>query len=237
MDPSKAEFITKAVALERSPPAVRTKVVALSATVRFARRKVIWSADAPATHLYVVRAGVVREAIGEVIVGFRGRGEVVGEVSAIAAATGGEGDHHTEGIAHEEVQAYALAIEELAALLPLEPRLATRLATVAVARRRTVEQRLACLPTRTAEARIAFAVLELAAAFGVRDSRGVILNLRVTHRELASMVGASRETASVTVAAWRRARLIQVEDRRFVLLDEPRLHDVALGVLAYSGRA
>lgn len=237
MDPSKADFVSRAAALEHAPSHARRLLVARTALVRFARRKPVWAAGTPATHLYFVRAGVVREAVDDVIVGFRGRGEVAGEVSAIAAAAGARACHHTGGVAHEEVQAYALAVADLAELMGAEARLAVHLAGVVAARRRTVEARFGGLPARTAEARVAVAVLELADAFGVRDSRGVILNLRVTHKELASMVGASRETASVAVAAWRRAGLLQVQDRRLVLLDAARLADVAAGVLTYSGRA
>jgi CRP-like cAMP-binding protein len=231
LDTTKADFFVRAAILDRVAAPARARVLARTTEVRFARRAALWTEGADATHLLWIRSGVVRESIGagtkEVVVGFRGRGEVAGDVGALLAATGADGRHHTVARAHEDTAAYALPAAELAALLAAEPPIALGLAGVGAARRRTVERRLGCVPTRSAEARIASALLELAEAFGVRDSRGIIVNLRVTHRELASMVGASRETASVAVAGWRRAGLVGVEDRRLVLLDAGALAAVA----------
>jgi CRP/FNR family transcriptional regulator len=71
--------------------------------------------------------------------------------------------------------------------------------------------------------------LELSDTFGVRDSRGVILNLRLTHRDLASLVGINRETASFAILELRAEGLVQSEGKRLVLLDPEALAARASG--------
>jgi len=44
--------------------------------------------------------------------------------------------------------------------------------------------------------RLVIALLEMGAKFGVRDSRGLILNLPITQRDLANLLGASRQTVN-----------------------------------------
>ena len=52
---------------------------------------------------------------------------------------------------------------------------------------------------------LASLLLELTEDFGVRDSRGVIINLKLTHKEMAALIGATRETVSFAI----------LEDRKF----------------------
>jgi CRP-like cAMP-binding protein len=82
---------------------------------------------------------------------------------------------------------------------------------------------------RPAAARLAHVLLELAETFGVRDSRGVIVNVRLTHRDLAGMVGITRETASFAILELRAEGLVESEGKRVVLLDPAALAARASG--------
>jgi len=75
----------------------------------------------------------------------------------------------------------------------------------------------------SADARIAAELLDLAARHGVRDARGVIIDLKVTHQDLAEMVSTSRETVSRLLTALRKDGIIDVTSRRITILDERRL--------------
>jgi len=65
--------------------------------------------------------------------------------------------------------------------------------------------------------RVALELLELAAAFGVQDSRGTILSVRPTHEDLAAAVGASRQKVSECLAAFERQRVVIRETRRLII--------------------
>ncbi|MCA9299295.1 MAG: winged helix-turn-helix domain-containing protein [Phycisphaerales bacterium] len=56
-----------------------------------------------------------------------------------------------------------------------------------------------------------------------------MVNLRLTHKEMAAWIGATRETVSFAVTDLRREGLIETEGKRVVLLDRPALTRLAGG--------
>jgi CRP-like cAMP-binding protein len=228
----KATFLHRSAALDRVGADVLHRIVVRAAQVRVDRRDALWSYGDPVTHVYWIRSGVICERVPlpkgrELVLAFRGRGEVVGEVGALEAAVHGEATHATSADVHEEASLYALPITELATLLTTDTSLAIGLAIVTTDRRKRVEERLAAVLFRSAQARMAAVLLDLAVTFGIRDSRGVIVNLKLTHRDLAGLAGASRETASVALLEWRRDGIVLVEGKRVVVLDVERLAALA----------
>ncbi|MEQ1501605.1 MAG: Crp/Fnr family transcriptional regulator [Myxococcota bacterium] len=232
MDRTKTSFLHRSVVLDHASADALHRIALRSAQVHVERRGTVWAVGAPVTALYWIRSGIVSERIlvpngRELILAFRGRGDVIGEVGAITAASVGRAVHATMAVAHEEVLLYALPVEEIPEIVASDPSLALAVAALTAERRQRAEERLATGLFRSAQARLAAALLDLASTFGVRDSRGVIVNLRLTHRDLAALAGASRETASVALLDWRRDGWIQVEGKRVVLLDPERLSAVA----------
>ncbi len=65
--------------------------------------------------------------------------------------------------------------------------------------------------------RLATALLELAADFGIQDTRGTLLRISPTHSDLADMVGASRPRVTQTLLDLRHQRMLVCEGRRLVL--------------------
>lgn len=209
-----------------------TKLASRVSQQSIARREPLWEEGAEVTHLYWVRSGVFREVrtLGEgreYVLGFYGRADLLGEVGFLSCVGGAACKRGTTALAHEEATVYALPLTEAEALLLEHPQLLIVIAAISAERRAKIEERLATAPFRTVHARFASALLELGSTFGVRDSRGLILNLKLTHRDLAALAGASRETASLALRDWRRDGLLLVEDKRVVLLDVERLSTVA----------
>lgn len=229
----KAQFLLQSPILDRAGLEAVQRAVLRAAQIRCDRREPLWSPGDPVTALYWVRSGVVCERLRhetgrEFILGFHGRGEMVGEVPALSAAMRGEGRHTTTAEVHEEATLYRLGLDALVEQLRGDWALGFALAAITADKRQRSEARLACAVYRSAQARLAAAVISLAESFGVRDSRGVIINLRLTHRDLAALAGASRETASVALLDWRRDGLVEIDSKRVVVLDEAQLERVAL---------
>ncbi len=83
---------------------------------------------------------------------------------------------------------------------------------------RQVDRRLACL------------LLELAERFGEGSGRGRTLRVRLSQRDLSCMVACTREAVSEAIGGFREAGLIETpRPRALVVLDEPRLREVATG--------
>ena len=68
--------------------------------------------------------------------------------------------------------------------------------------------------------RLAGALLELAEKFGVRDSRGTLLTIKLTHADLAELVGASRQRTTEQLNDFEREGVITREGRRLIIVPE-----------------
>jgi CRP/FNR family transcriptional regulator len=68
--------------------------------------------------------------------------------------------------------------------------------------------------------RLVIALLEMGAKFGVRDSRGLILNLPITQKDLASLLGASRQTVNTDLGHLVRSGAVLNLRRPLVLIPE-----------------
>jgi DNA-binding transcriptional ArsR family regulator len=65
--------------------------------------------------------------------------------------------------------------------------------------------------------RIAVTMLELAADFGITDSRGSLLMEPFSHDDIAELVGASRPRITEHLARLERAGLLSRQGRRFIV--------------------
>jgi CRP/FNR family cyclic AMP-dependent transcriptional regulator len=74
--------------------------------------------------------------------------------------------------------------------------------------------------------RLIMALLELAQKFGVQDSRGTILTLRLTHNDLADLIGASRQRVTKQMRELEGQHLILREGRKLIVLPQ-RLRNLA----------
>lgn len=66
--------------------------------------------------------------------------------------------------------------------------------------------------------RLALELLELAASFGVEESRGTILTVTPTHEDLADSIGASRQKVTECLAEFKRRRFIIRDGRRLIVV-------------------
>jgi CRP-like cAMP-binding protein len=225
MDAATQRLLVKSPLLSGLRRDVVTRLVAGAELRELPRHGAVWGAGDGFAGVGLVRSGVLRESVGhggeELVLRFVARGEWVGETTLLAG-----GAHHTDLVAHETSVLVWIAAP---ALEPLDAALARRLGSAVAERCRSAELRHAGSAYRTVQARVASVVLELAGSIGVRDSRGVIVNLRLTRRDLASLAGTTRESTSAVVGQWQRAGVVETEARRLVVLDPDRLERLAGG--------
>ena len=77
--------------------------------------------------------------------------------------------------------------------------------------------------------RLAGALLELAMKFGAEDSRGILLTLKVTHADLAELVGASRQRTTEQLNDFENERVILRDGRRLIIVPD-RLRELVAGL-------
>ena len=195
----------------------------VSENVEVKRRHFVWEPGDAADTVYFVRTGIVKvskvnEEGRELTLHFFTRDHLFGELAVVTGTT-----HDTVAEAYEDCLLLGIHKDDFLRVMMRSPALAVRMMRLVGERRQRLENRVENLLFRSAHARLAALFLELAQTFGVRDSRGVIINLKLTHKEIASLIGATRETVSFAILDLRRDNLIQTEGKRVVLLDEPGL--------------
>ena len=80
-----------------------------------------------------------------------------------------------------------------------------------------VEQGLAGFGHTLSYERLGKALLDLGREHGVKTPKGTLIPLRLTHDDLAKLIGTTRETVTTQINRFRRLRLVRREGRHFVV--------------------
>jgi CRP/FNR family transcriptional regulator len=103
------------------------------------------------------------------------------------------------------------------------PNFARALLRVLCGRCRDAWSQLEILNQREPDARLRMALHRLCRSHGRPDPDGVRIDLRLTHRELANIVGVTRETATRALSRLEAEKLVIARDKSFVVPDPDRL--------------
>jgi CRP/FNR family transcriptional regulator, cyclic AMP receptor protein len=87
------------------------------------------------------------------------------------------------------------------------------------------QQSIANLVTIDSETRLGATLLNLARKFGKRESRNVRIELKISHEELAAMVGTTRPRVTSFIQRFRTLGLIESSIERNLVIREKRLTD------------
>ena len=75
--------------------------------------------------------------------------------------------------------------------------------------------------------KLAELLLRLCAEHGVENKKGLILSLKITHQEMANLIGSTRETVSLTLSQFKRKGFIATDGRKVILADSEGLRALA----------
>ena len=154
----------------------------------------------------------------QTVLGFRGPGDLVGELSAI--------DREPRSgtvIALEPVEAVVVGAEEFRRLLSERPSAALALLESLSRRLRDADRKRIEFATADTTGRVAARLLELCDRFGEPAPGGVRITLPLTQEELAGWVGSSREAVANALSTLRGLGWIETGRRQITVLDRPAL--------------
>ena len=146
------------------------------------------------------------------ILGFVDVGEIFGELAIL----GGERrDEYVE--ATEKTTLVLLPKEGLRNVLRKYPDLVLGVTKLIGLRRQRVEKRLRNLLFRSNRERVIHLLLELCEKYGVRGDDGISLNIRLSHQEMAAIIGSTRETVTVVLGQLQKEGLLSISRRRVLI--------------------
>ena len=97
-------------------------------------------------------------------------------------------------------------------------------------RLRDAESELESMAYQRVGQRLARKLVDLSNRFGVKTSRGTLIEARLTQQELAEMIGTTRETLAHTLADFRKRGLLDTEKHQVLIRDAEQLMDIAEGL-------
>ncbi len=97
-----------------------------------------------------------------------------------------------------------------------------------IGRRQTLlETRLMDMVYKNAPQRLAELLIQLSESYGVRDSRGILLRIKLSQSALGNLLGVSREIVNHTFSGLRRSGVIAIAEGRVIIQNPDALAALA----------
>ena len=119
----------------------------------------------------------------------------------------------------ESCALYTLSYSRFNSLVDRFPELAHAVIHALSLRLRWVARLAVILETETGYQRVCEVLLALKDRFALPCAQGTMIDLKLTHEDLASMSGVSRQYANITLSDLRKRGLVHIEKRSIILTD------------------
>jgi CRP-like cAMP-binding protein len=172
----------------------------------------------PGLTLYLVESGWVRVfSIGrtgqELTLSIFGPGDVFGELSIL------DHKHHSAtAITLAPTLVWLLPRADLEEFLDRYPSVNQAMMNLLVARVRSVIRQAEAMTFQDIQGRLAYELLYLAERHGEQAGAEIEIGIPLTQGDLATMVGATRESVNKALASLRARDLIKLESNRFTVV-------------------
>lgn len=208
-------------------PEAELATLAQDFTLRcFQQGEAIFFQGDPGQALYLIETGRVRiyvqdESGQETSVIFYAAGDIFGELAAIDGLP-----RSASAIAADETTVHVLSRERLRAHLLASPQLAYNFMQALVVRVRYSTLQVGSLTLQDVPSRMARKLLELAQGYGRVEINGVRIDMPLTQSDLASLIGATRESANKALGIFKRSGCIRIDQNHITIIDPDALREI-----------
>ena len=194
-----------------------------SSARKFARGNPIYLPADQATGVCLLTSGRAKicsiSADGkQAILAFIEPGELFGELAILDP---GDRDEYAE--AAEPTTVILIPAEQIQQLMAEYPDVSLGVTKLFGLRRRRIERRLKYLLFRSNRERLVHLLLELAEQYGARSAGGIELSIKLSHQDLANIIGSTRETVTVVLGELQAEGSIRLGRRKITLTNIERL--------------
>jgi CRP/FNR family transcriptional regulator, cyclic AMP receptor protein len=192
----------------------------------YAKGQLLYLPGDPSGEVFLLKKGRVKiskvnDDGREALLSILEPGEIFGEVEVVT------GDHRQTLVqALEKSMVCEIRREDFDQYLEKYPHVGGRVIKLMGLRLRAIESRIGEMVFKSAPARLATMLLNLAETMGRSEDRGIRLQARLTHQNLANLIGTSRETVSTLLGQFSQRGLVLQDHRQIVILDSDGLAQV-----------
>ncbi len=196
-------------------------------SIHYRKGEVIFLPGDPSDFVYFLHRGRVKlayldESGKRLTLAICRVGELFGEMALL-----GEKRRKLVAEALEDAELCIVAGEDLMRFADHHKALSIQLTRAIGDRMRALESRLQDLIFKDVPTRLARLLVRFREDYGVPGPDGVLLDLKLTHRDIADLIGSTRETTTATLNDFIKRGVICKVKGRLLLCDEPRLLEIA----------
>ena len=152
----------------------------------------------------------------EIVLNLIDTGEVFGEIAMLDGH-----ERSGDAVAVGDVCLLVISRRDIVPILHNHPQVSVRLMFLLCERLRRTSEQVEDLVFLVQSVRLAKTLLRLAQQFGVPGQDSVAIELKMSQRELGSLVGMRREALNRQLGTWREEGLIEVSDGRIIICNVP----------------
>lgn len=225
VDPAERVDIIRSLEFGSNLPEVLVERFAESSQVcDFRRRRFVYRAGDKADALFAIVKGRIKlcriesPSEREAVIDILPEGALFGESALYSKA----GRRANCAVAYESCTLLKIPVEQFQLAMVEYPLLHDFTFRLIGQRLENAEQRLADFALNAIPARLDRLLADFSHRYGVAETDGVLIDIPLPHREIASIVGSTRESVTVRLNAMRRAGTIEFVNRR-ILIKRPEL--------------
>jgi CRP-like cAMP-binding protein len=202
--------------------AMIVKLAAAATAIDFRRRRFVYRDGDTSDSLYLIARGRVKlcrsepETGREAVIDILPTGTLFGEFALFRL-----GDRQMCAIAFEQARLLRIPVGDFQEAMTQSRTLYDYTFRLVGQRLARSEQRVADFALDAIPARLEKLLHELSARYGQPSNDGVLIDLNLPHREIASLVGSTRESITVRLNDMRRAGMIDFVDRKILIKPPP----------------
>jgi CRP/FNR family cyclic AMP-dependent transcriptional regulator len=185
----------------------------------FRRRRFIYRAGDPADSLFAIAQGHIKlcrleqDSDREAVIDILSRGSLFGESALYSTA----GLRENCAIAYAQTLLLKIPVAAFQESMAMDQLLHNYTFRLIGQRLENAERRLADFALNAIPRRLERMLTEFSERYGVEEDRGVLIDIPLPHREIASIVGSTRESVTVRLNAMRREGTIDFVNRKILV--------------------
>jgi len=184
----------------------------------FSKNEVILLEEDTPNYMYIVNSGrvkVVQTSIEgkEQILAIHNKGDFFGEMAILDGKTS-----PATVIAMEDADIVLIAKDDFERYLLKNDKVLKEIISMLCSRLREAWLMLKVLSFAHAEHRVRAVLKHVSTQYGIKDQKGTIIKLKLTHKDIAGYTSLSRETVTRVLDRFSKAGEIEILDNKYILL-------------------
>ncbi|WP_438444485.1 Crp/Fnr family transcriptional regulator [Gorillibacterium sp. sgz5001074] len=192
---------------------------------RYKKGAILFFEDDKGDEFYIIKSGLVKvyrmDEQKEITLSlFRG-GDFFGDMALLSP----ESRRSATAETLEPTVLYSLSRYEFRRYLEQSPTLAIKMLEIIAVRLRKTNELIQDLTLLDVRRRVYKMLLRLAGEYGVKEPIGTVIHVKLTHQQLAGMVGTVRESVTKILLELQDENLLTFQNRHIVLINPDKLSD------------